>query len=622
MLIKAKPSAERMAAVLLLVSGMVLAAAGASIGGLTIHCLNVGQGDCTLIESPTGGTFLFDGGNNGDGDQIVVPYLQMLGLQALDYVCASHYHADHIGGLDEVVNHFGIDSIRVAALDRGWSYGTVSYDDYEDAVASKRATIYDGQVVDLGGGVTVTCVAVNGNGVLSPPFDDQYNENDLSVALVVRYLDFDFFVAGDLSGVNTSFYEDIETSVAPEVGPVEVYQVDHHGSIANSNANLVSTLLPRVSIISAGNGNPYGHPTQTVINRLVFYGSYIYQTELGSGGTIPSGDGEVVDGHVVIDVDSTMYVINGTDIYDMGTPTTAISVVNEDDAIGRPVLYGEAVVIEGIVTVGTGTFSSIDNDIFVQDVTGGVHVLDRNSMTPVVSVGDRVNISGIVDQSTGLTKLSSPLITLEAAGIGEPEPVLVQTADIDSAGEALEGLFVKVEACSITGGTWPGEGWEGTLTIDDGNGECTLLIDPDTNIDGSEEPTGTVEIVGVVTQYDLSSPYHSSYRLVPRSRDDISAPFSAVGSVPSLSHALRVFPNPARDRLRVVFGEQAAGVSRRLVFYDIAGRRVAEVHTDPGDEVFDWDARDLDGRSLSAGVYFLEMTVGTHKVATKFILLH
>jgi beta-lactamase superfamily II metal-dependent hydrolase len=496
---------------------MVLAGAGASVGELTIHCLNVGQGDCTLIESPTGGTFLFDGGNNSDGDQIVVPYLQMLGLQALDYVCASHYHADHIGGLDEVVNHFGVDSIRVAALDRGWSYGTVSYDDYEDAVVSKRATIYDGQVVDLGGGVTVTCVAVNGNGVLSPPFDDQYSENDLSVALVVRYLDFDFFVAGDLSGVNTSFYEDIETSVAPEVGPVEVYRVDHHGSIANSNANLVSTLLPRVSIISAGDGNPYGHPTQTVINRLIFYGSYIYQTELGSGGTIPPGDGEVVDGHVVIDVDSTMYVINGTDIYDMGTATTPISVVNEDDAIGRPVLYGEAVVIEGIVTVGTGTFSSIDNDIFVQDVTGGVHVLDRNSMTPVVSVGDRVNISGIVDQSTGLTKLSSPLITLEAAGIGEPEPVLVQTADIDSAGETLEGLFVKVEACSITGGTWPGEGWEGTLTIDDGSGECTLLIDPDTNIDGSEEPTGTMEIVGVVTQYDLSSPYHSSYRLVPRS---------------------------------------------------------------------------------------------------------
>jgi hypothetical protein len=72
----------------------------------------------------------------------------------------------------------------------------------------------------------------------------------------------------------------------------------------------------------------------------------------------------------------------------------------------------------------------------------------------------------------------------------------------------------------------------------------------------------------------------------------------------------------------VIFGEQATGVSKRLVFYDIAGRRVAEAYSGPGDEVFDWDTRDLDGRRLSGGVYFLEMTVGTHKVTTKFILLH
>jgi hypothetical protein len=170
-------------------------------------------------------------------------------------------------------------------------------------------------VIDLGGGVTVTCTGVNGNGQLSPPFDDKYDENDLCVCLLVEYGDFDFFVAGDLSGVNSSYYHDVESGVASEVGDIDVYRVDHHGSASNSNVNLVSALDAEVSVISVGN-NSYGHPTQTVLDRLVSYGSYIYQTETGSGGTIPSGEGEVVGGHILISVDGGTYTVDG-DVYNM-----------------------------------------------------------------------------------------------------------------------------------------------------------------------------------------------------------------------------------------------------------------------------------------------------------------
>ena len=308
---------KRSAAALVLVFAALVFAvfSGEAVAGLTIHCIDVGQGDCTLIVSSAGGTFLFDGGNNGKGNSTIVPYLQGLGLTALDYIGVSHYHVDHIGGIDEVVSSLGIDSIRVAVYDRGWSYTTATYDSYAAAVAPKRTTITDGTVIDLGGGVTVTCVGVNGNGQLSPPFDDKYDENDLCVALLVEYGDFDFFVAGDLSGSNSSYYHDIETSIASEVGAVEIYRVDHHGSASNSNETLVSTFEPEVSVISVGS-NSYGHPTQTVIDRLVNHDSYIYQTELGSGGTIPPGEGEVVGGHIVITVDGGTYTVDG-DVYHM-----------------------------------------------------------------------------------------------------------------------------------------------------------------------------------------------------------------------------------------------------------------------------------------------------------------
>ena len=617
----AHPLIRRVLIPLFLLSLAVLLAAGLSYGNLKIHCLDVGQGDCTIIVSPTGGTLLFDGGKNGRGTGVVVPYLQSLSLEALDYVVASHYHEDHIGGIDEVVGYLGIDSVRVSALDRGWSYSTPTYTDYAAAVAAKRTTIFDGQVIDLGGGVTVTCVAVNGNDVLTPPFDDQYDENDYSVSLLVEYLDFDLFVAGDLSGVNSSSYNDIETSVGHEVGPVEVYRVDHHGSISNSNANIVSSLLPRVSVISVGD-NPYGHPMQTILDRLVFYGSYIYQTGLGTGGTIPAGNGEVVNGHVVIEVDSTFYVINTTDFYDMGTASTPIADVNADDANGKPLMYGQAVFIEGIVTAGTGTFSTIDNDIFVQDVTGGVNVVDRNTQTPAVSVGDRVSLSGVVDHNKGLTKLSSPIITIDATGVGEPVPVALTTAMIDSAGETYEGLFVKVEICSITSGTWPAEGFDGTLAIDDGTGECTLLIDSDTDLDGSPEPTGEMELVGIVTQYDTSSPYHCCYRLMPRSTSDISLPYSGVGPIAGKPAVMRVLPNPARGNLRLVFGEQIAGLAKRVAFYDVTGRKVAECHSRSGEDALDWDTRNADGSKLPGGIYFAEIRAGHHRETAKIVLLH
>lgn len=305
-----------------------------SHAGLEIHILDVGQGDCTLIISPTGKTFLFDAGDNGKGTGVVVPYLQSLGLRALDYVACSHYHVDHIGGIDEVVNYLGIDSVKVAVLDRGWSYTTLSYRDYEAAVAPKRQTISDGQVIDLGGGATITCVTVNGNGKLSPPFNTQYDENDLCVGLLVRFGQFEFFVGGDLSGVNSSYYHDIESSVAPEVGDIDVYRVDHHGSASNSNATFVSTLLPEVSIISVGT-NSYGHPTQTVIDRLVNNGSYIYQTERGSGGTIPAGHGEIVNGHILIQVTSGYYVVNG-DVYDLGFAGADSVIVGEVVAYPNP----------------------------------------------------------------------------------------------------------------------------------------------------------------------------------------------------------------------------------------------------------------------------------------------
>ncbi|MCP4571050.1 MAG: MBL fold metallo-hydrolase [bacterium] len=287
-------------------------------GTLTITVLDVGQADATLIQSPSGRTLLFDGGDNGDGVDVVLPFLAAAGIDTLDWIVASHYHADHIGGLDEVLNRV---PVHEAVLDRGWSYTTATYTSYAAAAAPWRQTLIAGQVLDLGDGVTVTCLALNGNGQLASPYNSSSKENEYDICLKVEYGGFDYFQAGDLIG-NSSAGTDIETSVAPLAGDLDVYHVNHHGSYTSSNAVFLATTQPEVSIISVGN-NGYGHPHQSVLDRLVTHGSFVYQTETGNGGTLPAVDLTVVGGHVVIATDGLLsYTVDG-DAWEIDDPVSA-----------------------------------------------------------------------------------------------------------------------------------------------------------------------------------------------------------------------------------------------------------------------------------------------------------
>jgi len=283
--------------------------APAARADVAIHCLKVGQGDATLIVSSSGQTLLFDAGDNGKGTGVVVPYLTGLGIGQLTHIAVSHYHADHLGGVDEVYNAKGVSG---AVYDRGWSYTTATYNTYAATVAAKRQTLTDLQVIDLGDGVTATVVAINGSGALSPPYTDGTNdENDFCVGLHVQAGDFDFFVAGDLSGVKDSYYENIESHIASRIGDLEVYHVSHHGSYSASNAYFLSVLQPEVAIISVGD-NTYGHPAQVTLDRLAAAGAFVYQTEVGDGGTLPANQLSVENNHIVIVSDGYGdYTVNG-----------------------------------------------------------------------------------------------------------------------------------------------------------------------------------------------------------------------------------------------------------------------------------------------------------------------
>jgi beta-lactamase superfamily II metal-dependent hydrolase len=586
---------------------------------LDVHCLDVGWGNCTLIVSPTGGTFLLDAGADGKGEEVVAPYLDKLGISALDYICASNYNPQNIGGIDEVVDHIGIDSVRVAVLDRGYASAGGVYDSYAASVGAKRTAVSEGDTFDLGGGVTVTCVAVNGAGLLEPPFD-AYDEADLSVALVVKYRGFDFFAAGDLPGVTSAGHTDIESTVASRVGDVDVYRVSEHGGAGSSNRNLVSTLLPEVAVIPAASSGPAGYPAQEVLDRLADYGAYVYQMEPGTGGSIREDRGRVVQGNVVLRVRDRTYVVNGSDEYPIEGDGVPISSLTANDAYGESLMLGLRVRVRGVATVATGTFATSDNDFFIQDATGGVNIFRQSTAEPVVHVGDKVEVDGFVDSFEGLTRITGPTIEIRANGLVVPEPVGLSTASVASGVPGLEGSLVELRRVYLAGGVWPSAASDASITVDDGTGACEVFIHRDTGIPGITDVPDTFNLVGILGQRDMSFPFLSGYRVMPRSRDDIRSAEDE-GGLAKYGLVSKILPNPASDNLEIVFTRVSEAYSKQVTLYDVRGREVVHARAARGSLSWDWGLRDGSGHAVAGGIYFATVKAGGYEQKVKIVVM-
>ncbi len=272
---------------------------------LTVSFINIrgSIGDATLITVSQGEntlkSILIDAGDWSQAESYVVPYISSIGLSRINFVIATHYHSDHIGGIPVVVSTFTVDSV----LDRGYSYDSQPYRIYYNSVQNKRRAIQRGDTLWLAESSFVACVAVNGNGIVPDP-RDSLHENDLSAAFHIKFGKFDLFVGGDLTGGGNGTY-DIESSIANDVGRIEVYKVNHHGSATSSNPNFLERTRPKVSVISVGNYR--GLPDPDVCDRLRTYGE-LYITK--------------IDGTVEVKV-----IGSSADSFEVKTSTTGIDTV-------------------------------------------------------------------------------------------------------------------------------------------------------------------------------------------------------------------------------------------------------------------------------------------------------
>ena len=337
-------------------------------GKLQVHHMKIGQGDGMLLISPLGQTALFDDGVYTDCTYIK-SYLQGLGVSVVDYHFASHYHADHIGCIDDLA---AINiTIGTTGYDRGSSYSSATYTNYVNTLGSKRVTIAKNQTITLDAGaanpVSIKCVELNGAGVYSPSGSD---ENAKSVVLKVSYGAFDEVIAGDLTG-STTQGNDVETTVGPLVGDVEVYKVHHHGSRYSSNDNWLTATTPEVGIIQVGTGNSYGHPTAETLGRLHAHSVKTYWTETGAGATPDPTWDKVANGTIIVEASpgtSDTYTVTGPGIADTyangggGGPPPPLT---------ETLVASSMTMIKGSITVGDVTRLAA-NDAVRVSVSAGI----------------------------------------------------------------------------------------------------------------------------------------------------------------------------------------------------------------------------------------------------------
>jgi beta-lactamase superfamily II metal-dependent hydrolase len=272
--------------------------------GLTVVIADVGQGDGVVIRAPDGTVHCVDAGPNGQGAATMLPLIQSLQPTGYGYTVCSHFHSDHLGGLDTVLGALPFQT----ALDRGSvnTPTTISFNDYVGAAGARRQTVAVGAVYQLGGGATMTCICANGQilggGFVNPA--QAQEENARSVVMRLDYGDFSMWLGGDLTGGGNST-ADVEGQAVFACGDVDVYKLNHHGSNTSTGTTLVSVLDPELAVVSCGAGNGFGHPTANVVNRInqALAARALLATTTGSANTIGFG----VVGDLRIDTDGFRY---------------------------------------------------------------------------------------------------------------------------------------------------------------------------------------------------------------------------------------------------------------------------------------------------------------------------
>jgi competence protein ComEC len=236
--------------------------------GLTLHFLDVGQGDGAVLRTPAGRWVLIDAGPAGErsnaGRRVVVPFLLRHGARDLSVAFVSHAHADHLGGLPSVLERFRAGIV----IEPGEPVADPLYHGFLDELATEAIPWHRGQRGDR---FVLDSVSFT---ILHPirgwsGWGEDLNED--SIVLLVEYGSFQVLFAGD-AGFPA------EQELRSRTPRVDLLKVGHHGSRGSTSDEWLDSLRPLAAVVSVGQ-NTYGHPAPETLERLRRHRVTLWRTD-------------------------------------------------------------------------------------------------------------------------------------------------------------------------------------------------------------------------------------------------------------------------------------------------------------------------------------------------------
>ncbi|MDO5519891.1 MAG: ComEC/Rec2 family competence protein [bacterium] len=227
---------------------------------LTVHFIDVGQGDAILVQYGKNYS-LIDTGVEKKYSQLNT-YLKKINVKKITNLVVTHPDADHMGGADLVIKNYGVKNVYMTKY-------TSNTGEYKELIAAikkykvKRTNVSRGAKINLGG---IKAQVLSADAKAS-------DSNDSSIVLKLVHGKKSFLFTGDISAK-------LEKQIASQYNVnVDVLKVSHHGSNYSSAVSFIKETSPEYSVLSVGKNNNYGHPDKNVNNRLKKYSKNIVRTD-------------------------------------------------------------------------------------------------------------------------------------------------------------------------------------------------------------------------------------------------------------------------------------------------------------------------------------------------------
>ena len=227
---------------------------------------DIGQGDSMVINLGNHRGIVIDVGPDAVAEDRC---LKALGIKEIPLLILSHFHADHVAGLTGAIKNRAVGQVWV-------SVNSAPLIESAKAQAALKGVEMIKAVRGMSARVGTLTIRVLWPTLSATSFEEMPGDgsqiNNSSIATLITSDAFSLFAGGDLE-------PPVQEILVKDVGPVDIYKVCHHGSRYQDLA-FMSALHPRISIISVGAGNTYGHPAVQTLQALARLGSEVLRTDI------------------------------------------------------------------------------------------------------------------------------------------------------------------------------------------------------------------------------------------------------------------------------------------------------------------------------------------------------